>query len=175
MKPDRQSSFGHRSFAKAFAGSDPPPPRDNPQTVGDIWPRYLEGGYFTPEGHLRRDYVSRDRVEPLVRAMANADPKLTQSQMRRFFHHCRALEARLRARTATWPALEAEFCKLDATAAQAFGRTPGERKIPAQFYDFLRRNVAAVRSEKDFLQGFLPHFEALVGFGALHLQKSDRN
>jgi hypothetical protein len=43
------------------------------------------------------------------------------------------------------------------------------------FHDFIRRNVAAVHSEKEFLQGFLPHFEALVGFGSLHLKKSERN
>jgi CRISPR type III-A-associated protein Csm2 len=175
MKPHGQSSFGHRPFAKTFGGSDPAPPRANAQTVGDVWPHYLDGGYFTPEGHLRRDYVSREKVEPLIQAMARSEPELNQHQIRRFFQHCRALEARLRSRKFAWPELEAEFCKLDAAAAQSLGRTPGERKIPALFYDFLRRNVAAVRSEKDFLQGFLPHFEALVGFGALHLEKSDRN
>lgn len=173
MKTSGQQPFGHRPFAKAFGGEDPPPTRSNPQTLGDVWPDYLKGGYFTPEGHLRREYVTRDQVEPLIQAMAHADPKLTQHQIRRFFQHCRALEARLRARKATWPELEAEFCKLDAAAADASGKSPP--KIPALFHDFIRRNVAAVRTEKDFLQGFLPHFEALVGFGALHLPKSDRN
>jgi CRISPR type III-A-associated protein Csm2 len=105
--------------------------------------------------------------------MARAEPELNQHQLRRFFQHCRALEARLRARQATWPALEAQFCKLDAAAADAAGKSPP--KIPALFHDFIRRNVRAVHSEKDFLDGLLPHFEALVGFGALHLKKSERN
>jgi len=105
--------------------------------------------------------------------MACGQPELTQHQLRRFFQHCRALEARLRARQAAWPALEAEFCKLDAVAADAAGKNPP--KIPEIFHDFIRRNVAAVHSEREFLQGFLPHFEALVGFGSLHLKKSERN
>jgi len=133
----------------------------------------LEGGYFTPENHLHRDYVSRHKVEPLVKAMAEAHPALTQSQLRRFFQHCRAIEARLRSRQASWHEVEAEFCKLDAAAADAVGKSPA--KIPSLFCDFIRRNVAAVRSEEEFLKGFLPHFEALVGFGSLHLKKSDRN
>jgi CRISPR type III-A-associated protein Csm2 len=173
MKPHGPSSFGHRPFAQAFGGSDPAPPRTNPQTVGDVWPHYLEGGYFTPEGNLRREYVARDLVEKLIQAMARGIPKLNQHQIRRFFQHARALEAQLRARKKAWPQLEADFCKLDAVAADAAGKSPP--KIPPLFHDFIRRNVAAVHSEKDFLQGFLPHFEALVGFGALYLEKSERH
>jgi hypothetical protein len=28
-----------------------------------------------------------------------------------------------------------------------------------------------IRTEDDFLRGFLPHFEALVGFGATHIRR----
>jgi CRISPR type III-A-associated protein Csm2 len=173
MNKERQHSFGNRPFEQAFGGQKSQTPRAAPQTIGDIWPHYLEGGYFASEGYLQRDYVSRDKVEPLIKAMARSEPELTQHQLRRFFQHCRAVEARLRARQSTWATSEAEFCKLDAAAADAAGKNPP--KIPALFHDFIRRNVAAVHSEKEFLQGFLPHFEALVGFGSLHLKKSDRN
>lgn len=173
MNPHGQTSPGHPPSVKGTHRADAAPPHRNVRTVGELWPHYLDGGYFTPEGHLRRDYVSRERMEPLIQAMAQGDPKLNQHQIRRFFQHCRALEARLRARKDTWPALEAEFCKLDAAAADAAGKSPP--KIPPLFHDFIRRNVAAVRSEDDFLKGFLPHFEALVGFGTLHLPKSDRS
>ena len=173
MKPNRQSSFHNPPSEKALGGSASGPPRSSPQTVGDVWPRYLQDGYFNSDGSLRREYVSRDKVEALIGAMARSEPKLNQHQVRRFFQHCRALEARLRARKTTWAKLECEFCKLDAAAADAAGKSPP--KIPPLFHDFIRRNVAAVHSEEDFLQGFIPHFEALVGFGALHLEKSDRN
>jgi CRISPR type III-A-associated protein Csm2 len=168
-KPPPREHHGDRFFARETGAGGARPP----QTVGELWQNYLEGGYFTAEGHLRRDYVDRDRVEPLVKAMSRGQPELTQHQLRRFFQHCRALEARLRARQATWQALEADFCKLDAASADAYGKSPP--KIPPLFYDFIRRNVTAVRSERDFLAGFLPHFEALVGFASLHLKKSERN
>lgn len=173
MRPQKQSVFANRPFEQAFGSSGPTPRRSEQQTIGDVWPHYLDDGYFTTEGNLRRDYVSRDKVEPLVRAMANANPPLVKHQLRRFFQHCRALESRLRSKQAEWRTLEADFCKLDAAAADAAGKTPA--KIPGLFHDFIRRNVNAVRTEKDFLAGFLPHFEALVGFGALYLKDSERN
>ena len=171
MRDDRRTYSNH-------PGSQPYGGRNQPrqlsaQTCNEVWPNYLCGGYFDSEGNLRRDYITRARMEPFIKKMSEASPNLTQSQLRRFFQHCRALEARLRSRQAKWPELEAEFCKIDAVAADAAGKNPP--KIPGLFHDFIRCNVAAVHSEKEFLQGFLPHFEAFVGFGSLHLRKSDRN
>ena len=58
-------------------------------------------------------------------------------------------------------------------AADAFGKMPP--KIPEIFHDFIKSNVAAVKNEKDFLKGFLPHFEALVGFGSQYFKERERN
>ena len=139
--------------------------------IAKLWPNYLQGGYFVTNTNLKPEYVSRPKVEPLVKAMGQA--KLTMSQLRRFFQHCRAIEAKLRAKTSTWRAEEADFRKLDVAAADAFGKRPP--KIPQIFHDFIRRNVAAVDTEDAFLKGFLPHFEALVGFGSQHLKERDRS
>jgi CRISPR type III-A-associated protein Csm2 len=114
----------------------------------------------------------RRGVERFVLAMANGDPQLTTGQLRRFFQHCRGIETRLKSGTAAWARIRPQFEFLDAAAADAYGKQ--SRKIPDVFYHFIRRNVAAVKSEKDFLEGFLPHFEALVGFASLHLAR-DRN
>lgn len=138
-------------------------------THHDVWPNYLLGGYFDAAGDLRPQYVSRSRVEPLAKKLAGGN--LTMNQLRRFFQHCRAIEARLKAAAepaAAWRAAEADFRKLDVAAADAFGKR--EQKIPELFHDFIRTNVAAVHTESDFLRGFLPHFEALVGFGSLHIK-----
>jgi hypothetical protein len=90
------------------------------------------------------------------------------NQLRRFFQHCRAIEARLRARTSRWEAERTlHFATLDRAAADAFSKS----KIPQMFHDFIQHNVAIVRTEKDFLEGFLPHFEALVGFGSRYFSK----
>lgn len=155
-------------------------------SLAQLWPKYLEGGYFDEAGHLKPEYVSRclpgDDVleeskqhgaEPLIRAMANARPALTTGQIRRFFGHCRALETKIKAGGSTWESVRGEFLKLDVAAADSFGKKPTP-KIPELFHDFIRRNVAAVKTEKDFLHGFLPHFEALLGFGSIYIQK-ERN
>ena len=123
------------------------------------WPDCLDDGYFI-NGCLHPGYVVRERMEPLACEMADA--KLTSSQIRRFFQHCRAIEARLRAKTSKWECELAQVKKIDIAVADAYGKS----KVPEIFRDFIQRNVAAVKTEKDFLEGFLPHFEALVGFGS---------
>jgi hypothetical protein len=142
----------------------------NEESLSDI---LQKTGYFDAAGNLRIEFVVRERIAPLVEDMSRAKPPLTMHQVRRFFQHCRAIEARLKARSSTWAAEEAGFLLLDAAAADAFRKSPP--KIPEAFHEFLRLNVAAVRSEKDFLKGFLPHFEALVGFGTAYLKDRERS
>jgi CRISPR type III-A-associated protein Csm2 len=149
-------------------GQRPPPEVEH---VAQLWRGYLESGYFDTEGNLRIDYVSRETVEPLVREMARARPALTTGQIRRFFQHCRRIETRLKSREATWAQVRPQVVFLDSAAQDAYGKS--SRKIPALFRDFIQRNVAAIQSEKDLREGFLPHFEALVGFGSLYIR--DRN
>jgi len=135
------------------------------------WPDCVEDGYFVNDC-LNPGYVVRERMEELARDMAKAHPPLTTHQVRRFFQHCRAIEARLRAKTSNWVCEQAAFKKLDVAVADALGKSPP--KVPEIFHDFIQKNVAAVNNEKDFLDGFLPHFEALVGFGSAYF-RNDRN
>ncbi len=137
---------------------------DAEKSLQEVWPGYLEKGYFDHSGNLILDYVSRDWIVPFAHDLSSRRPPLTATQIRRFFQHCRAIEAKLRAKTSTWLAEEATFRLLDAAAADALGKD--KPKIPVLFHDFIKLNVAAVKNEKDFLKGFLPHFEALVGFGS---------
>jgi hypothetical protein len=59
---------------------------------------------------------------------------------------------------------------MDVIAADALAKNPA--KIPRLFHDFLQQNVERARTQEDFLRGLLPHFEALIGFGARHLQRN---
>lgn len=146
--------------------------REPERELDDLWPDYLSGGYFDAAGHLRNEFMIRERVMPLAKAMSEANPALTMHQVRRFFQHCRAIESRIRARTSSWADEEVAFRQLDVAAADAFGKS--QRKIPKLFHDFIKSNVAAVKNEKDFLKGFLPHFEALVGFGSQFFKERER-
>ncbi len=147
--------------------------KNEKRKVTDVWPNYLKGGYFNENGNLRNEYLNKEQVEPLVKKMAHSKPMLTMHQLRRFFQHARIIEAKLKAHMSTWDEQRPEFQKLLIAAADAHGKK--NTKIPALFYDFIERNSANVESEKDFTFGFLPHFEALVGFGSLHLREKERS
>lgn len=171
---------GFNNLRDKFPGQPPPPRQDAGQekSLKDVWPDYLSAGYFKA-GSLDPDYVKRDKVLPLVRAFANAKPALTNSQLRRFFQHTRAVEAMLRRggtkdekRAEVWEGIEFEFRKLDIAAADAHGKK--DRKIPKIFHDFIEANSRAVVTADDFLKGFIPHFEAVVGFSSGILKERDR-
>ena len=156
-----------------------PPRRDDrrdsrppEKKLTEVWPNYLKDGYFDANQNLKLEYVQREPVEKLVKAMSQASKPLTMHQLRRFFQHSRAIEAKLK-QGSTWEQEHVSFKKLDIAAADADGKK--DKKIPTLFHDFIKQNVAAVTSKEEFLKGFLPHFEALVGFGAQYLNDKDRN
>ena len=131
--------------------------------------------YFLPDEKkpcLNTAFVSKKTVDPLAQGLADAHPRLTTGQIRRFFNHCRELERKLKVDGESWPRVAADFEALSAHAQYA---CPGRNnKIPVEFRQFIDDNVDRVTAAEDprtaFLEGFLPHFEALVGFGAAHMR-----
>lgn len=151
--------------------------RDRPpeQSLRELWPDYLNGGYFDSGGGLRPELTGRSQSEELARSMARSRPGLTPHQARRFFQHCRMIEARLckvrgREREEAWRRVREQVQRLDVFAADALAKRPA--KIPRLFHDFIRANVEQIETCDDFLRGFLPHFEALMGFGARFLNRN---
>ena len=74
-------------------------PQEPEESLSEILQKH---GYFNKVGNLRPQFVMREWIEPIAQAMAKPvnreDPPLTMHQIRRFFQHCRAIEAKLRAR-----------------------------------------------------------------------------
>jgi len=145
------------------------------RTISDVWGKpYLAGGYFDERGNLRPELVEREPLERLAREMAQDRPSLTSTQVRRYFGHCRAIETQIlaeseRDRHEKWLGCYKDLMITDAVAAKA--REPGKEKIPQLFADYITINVKAAKTSKDFLEGFIYHFEALVGFGSQHFKK----
>lgn len=122
---------------------------------------------------LKPDFVSKKKVDLLAKLLATScNPKLTTGQARRFFNHCREIERRLKADGENWLRVSASFESLCAHAQYAVAT----KKIPEEFQKFIDENVKRVVSteepRKAFLEGFLPHFEALIGFGATYLRRN---
>jgi len=132
------------------------------KALGDIFQDYLGRGYFDKDGNLFEYLIRRKQMRQLADELSRAYPPLTSSQVRRFYNHCWAVKQALASRD--WGEVRPRFLKLDVAAADALGKSPP--KISKLFHDFIQENVAAVKTDRDFVEGFLPHFEALVGFGS---------
>lgn len=141
------------------------------QAVMPALPRtyFLAGDEESP--CLDTAFVSKRNLDGMARYLVySAKPALTTGQVRRFFNHCRVIERRLVVANESWKRVAASFEMLGCHAQNA----QAARKIPRDFQGFIDDNIARVISYADpktaFLKGFLPHFEALVGFGAAHLK-----
>lgn len=128
---------------------------------------YLKGGYFDEKANLRERYVAKDGdADNIAKQLGNERPTMTNHQLRRFYSHVRAAENRLKM-TANWPAVYVDLKKLEPFVSEA----KGKGKIPDLFYTFMIRNLAAVKSKEDFVNGFLEHFQAIVAFFTYHHPK----
>jgi CRISPR type III-A-associated protein Csm2 len=133
------------------------------------WVSLYKVGYFDEKGHLRPEFVRRETVNDLAFKIANDGKGLTRTQVRRFFQHCRRMEQKLKVSKASWDDLRSDLFRLDNAAADAINKD--KPKIPRLFHDFIMHNVKAVHTQHDFLDGFLRHFEALIGFGYGYFKK----
>lgn len=144
-------------------GHGRPPKRDLPKFPDSYFKTDNEN-----QSYLQPAFVSKGSVDPWAKHFADA--KLTTGQIRRFFNHCREIERRLKVDGENWHQVSAPFEALCYHAQNAVAA----RKIPREFQDFIddnvKRVVSAEEPEKAFLEGFLPHFEALVGFGAAYMK-----
>ena len=143
--------------------------RSKPQR--EALPKFPDSYFETDNqgrSYLQTDFVSKKNVDPLAKQLAYR--KLSTGQIRRFFNHCREIERQLKVDGKSWHQVSAGFEALCYHAQNAVAA----HKIPREFQDFIDENVKRVVSaeepEKTFLDGFLPHFEALVGFGAAHMK-----
>lgn len=124
------------------------------------------------KSYLQPAFVSKKNIDPLAKSLGKySNPKLTTGQLRRFFNHCREIERRLKVDGESWKQVSAIFESLcyHAQSAKSGG------KIPPEFQKFIddnvKRVVTAKEPKKAFLNGFMLHFEALVGYGAAYMKR----
>lgn len=130
---------------------------------------YLEGGYFNGKGNLKERYIAKDGdADIIAKQLGLTKPAMTNHQLRRFYGHVRAAATRLDM-TGNFPAVYIDLKKLDPFVSEA----KGKGKIPDLFYDFMIKNLKAIRPDhkEDFTYGFLEHFQAVVAFFTFHYPK----
>ena len=139
---------GRRSTSSGGGGSGPEwPPRSEP----------YEQTYFRENGHLKENLLTsyaEDQAASFVR------DRLNSSQLRKFYHEVKALEAKIDAGGFEINAPLVKMLRSKVAYACPFR---GDRKIPESFARFLWKHVDQVGSKENF-KDFCIVFEAVVGF-----------
>lgn len=125
---------------------------------GSLSEGYLKDGYFSSDGHIREDLLI-DVAKRAAKSFGQGYPKLTNGQLKRFYSHVKTAEKSYQYSG------DQEKLVLDIKTLNSFvAEAQGKKKVPKEFYDFIRLNTEAVKSKKDVLKGFMPHFQAVVGY-----------
>lgn len=128
---------------------------------------YLAQGYFDDKGNLFVRYIARGGdADDIAKQLGTARPAMTTHQLRRFYGHVRAADNRLKM-TGNFSSVYIDLKKLEPFVSEA----KGKGKIPDIFFNFMTGNLAALKTEKDFTNGFLEHFQAVVAFFTFHHPK----
>ena len=136
-----------------------PPSRDPTRQAPSLDPNYLKDGYFDQKRNLLPEVIQK-WPEERAKALRREQPKLTSTQLRRFFNRARILERQLKSGK-PFDRLKEEILNLKVIAVAAAGRGTA----PELFKQIMERNVElAVQSEDAFMRGFLTHMQSLVAY-----------
>jgi CRISPR-associated protein Csm2 len=131
------------------------------ESGGGLPTGYLAGGYFNDDGYLKKDLLV-DHAREIARQIGlrgQGYDGIKNAQLRRFYGHVRAADMRM-SYDAPFEAVQPAVLELAAFAAEAVGK----RKVPCVFKDFIDENLKNIHDAKSFRQGFVKHFQAVVGF-----------
>lgn len=120
---------------------------------------YLEGGYFDQEGYLK-DKLITDAASDVAKGFGK---EMSNSQLRRFYGHVKTAEKAYSYSKDTKKLIN-DVSLILSFAAEA----KGKEKVPSVFYDFIHKNIQNIKTAKDILKGFIPHFQAVVAYFTYH-------
>ncbi len=137
----------------------PPPAAASQIPPGGLPAGYLANGYFDEKGYILPQVVV-NWPKDISQKLDSAYPSMNVSQLRKFFTEVRHIEGQLSVGK-NFDSLKGRVLKLDAYAADARKKNG----VPEIFKQFIEQNLKwAVRTEKDFVSGFVPHFESIVAY-----------
>src|SRR5690554_671367 len=96
---------------------------------------YLEGGYFK-DGYVKESLLT-DAASLIAENFGKANPKMTNSQLRRVYTHVKTLDKRY-----FYTKDEKEFIKSIKAIDSFVAEAKGKGNVPKIFYDFINKNIA---------------------------------
>jgi len=167
-----QLKSGDKSASAPANGSDssrhstPAPAAPRPGGTGNyqqpnnpkLPPGYLAGGYFNAAGYLKNELLV-DHAREVASLIGEGNDGIKNSQLRKFFGHVRAADMRMNYGV-PYEAVHVSILELASFVADAKGKS----KVPEVFRRFIDKNLENVHDAKSFREGFVKHFQAVVGF-----------
>jgi CRISPR-associated protein Csm2 len=124
---------------------------------------YLQGGYFDSAGYIKQELLLEAASDIARKLGKDSKVEMTSNQLRKFYNHVKIAE-KAYLLSGCKNKLIVDIKALDAFVAEA----KGKGKVPEFFYNFVKENVAKVATVEDVLQGFIPHFQAVVAYYTYH-------
>ncbi len=158
---------------------------NNRKTIKDYYEE-LKNGYFTPNHVIKQEFL-KEYPEIIVDDLAgirlgkngNTESKLRMSytQIRNFYDYIRVAESSYRYSKEAGNDSEtlkerflAKIRRLDPMVTYALGRD--NPSVTKEFRKFILANINSCNTVEDVINGFLPHFEAVVGYFKYKYPKS---
>jgi CRISPR type III-A-associated protein Csm2 len=154
-----------QKFNSSASGGRSDPPRNPPPSSrrqpssGGLPSGYLVQGYFDEKGNILPQVV-KDWAYEIALRLDQEPPGMNASQLRKFFNEARHIQGQMQAGK-SFDSLRGRVLKLDAYAADALKKG----NVPQLFKRFIEENLKwAVKDRKNYLEGFVPHFESVVAY-----------
>ena len=143
-----------------------PPPGNRPGGFApfaavDLPKGYLEQGYFDAAGHIHKELLV-EHASAVAKAIGLRQERaegIKNAQLRKFYGHVKTAESRMNYGV-NFEAVQPKILELAAFVAEA----QGKGKVPLVFKNFIDLNLNYVVDGKSFREGFVKHFQAVVGF-----------
>lgn len=127
-----------------------------------VSPDYLKGTYFDDKDNIKCELLTT-QAEELAKKFGRAG--IASTQLRQFFMQVRSIERQIGQKE--FAQLVPKIQRLSALAAYFAGRGKDqyERQKRETLKNFIDANrVVAEKSERNFREGFVPHFEAIIAY-----------
>jgi len=132
------------------------------KTVKNPFDEYLaevDNGYFNESGAIDKEFLI-DYPKFLVNEFRKNRNVNKTSQIRRYFDHIRLIEGKYKFHK-NFELTKGDLYKLVSIANKSMTKN----NLSESFFKFFDKNIeTACRDSKSFLYGFIPHFQAIIGF-----------
>jgi len=157
-----QPSAGDQVQYEKSTNRDGKPEAKNVKKIGGFIEQYwdeLSNGYFIRDDYIKKEFVLEFAKE-LAKEFSKNENVNKSTQIRKYYDYCDKIHGVYKVKK-DFLYVQAELPKLIPHLNNALKKG----LISNDFYTFIEKNIEmSLTEEKNFTKGFIPHFEAIIGF-----------